>query len=83
MFLPQVAEETIYFPLFAEQSFFHIDQIPSHPQESNGRPLTFSFVSPNDTTKIMLLIRLIHEFVSCSDLEVFQFWFTKSYSNQP
>ena len=34
----QVAEQTIYFPLFAEQSFF--SQKSLAPQESNGRPLT-------------------------------------------
>ena len=36
--ISQVAEQTIYFPKFAEQSFFH--NPPPPPQESNGRPLT-------------------------------------------
>ena len=37
LFFPQVAEQTIYFLLFAEQSFF--SQKPIALQESNGRPL--------------------------------------------
>ena len=37
LFFPQVAEQTIYFPLFAEQSFF--TKKPYPPYESNGWPL--------------------------------------------
>ena len=39
-FFPQVAEQTIYFPKFDEQSFFsQKNHSPPPPQESNGRPL--------------------------------------------
>ena len=38
----QVAEQTIYFPKFAEQSFFHKKHSPP-AQESNGRPLTYVY----------------------------------------
>ena len=38
-FSPQVAEQTIYFQKFTEQSFFHKKPYPPPPQESNGRPL--------------------------------------------
>ena len=34
LFFPQVAEQTIYFPLFAEQSFF--TKIPSPPPPPPG-----------------------------------------------
>ena len=34
-----VTEQTIYFPLFAEQSFFPQKNIAPAPQELNGRPL--------------------------------------------
>ena len=36
----QVAEQNIYFPLFAEQSFFSQKKNIA-PQESNGRPLSY------------------------------------------
>ena len=39
LFLSHVAEQTIYFPLFAEQSFLSQTNIASL-QESNGPPLT-------------------------------------------
>ena len=43
IFFPQVAEQTIYLPLFAKQPFFftkkHRRPAPPPPQESNGRPL--------------------------------------------
>ena len=41
-FFPQVAEQIIYFPLFAEQPFFTKNRSPT--QESNGRPLTHIFI---------------------------------------
>ena len=45
LFSPQVAEQTIYFPKFAEQSFFSQKkpELPP-PQESNGRPLITKLV---------------------------------------
>ena len=43
-FFPQVAEQTIYLPKFAEQSFFSQKTIAS-PQESNGR----SLITKNNT----------------------------------
>ena len=46
-FLPQVAEQTIYFPIFAEQSCFSQKNIANSPppQESNGRPLNLDFIT--------------------------------------
>ena len=43
IFFPQVAEQTIYFPLFAEQSFFTKNIGP--PQELNGLPLNMWKIS--------------------------------------
>ena len=45
-FSPQVAEQTIYFPLFAEQSFFTKKTIPPPPpQISNCLPLSNTKIS--------------------------------------
>ena len=58
--------KAIYFPLFAEQSFFHKKNHRPPPQESNGRPLkvrahavknlpTFTYVLQNHSSVTIVL----------------------------
>ena len=53
LFFPQVAEQTIYFSLFAEQTLFHKESIAL--QESNGRPqFNVDFAAIHDYCLIVL-----------------------------
>ena len=63
MFFPQVAEQTIYFPLFAEQSFFRksIAPPPPPPQNEMVGPLLLKHC-----TKLVPFIQLLLNLDTCT-----------------